>query len=256
MSSVYHAPTAIADALALLRERAVVIGGGTLVLPLVRDDAFGDAPLVDVSAIAGFDRIGGAVLGPAVTYATLLGSPDAPPLLRRVASGITGGPQIRNQGTIGGSASYANPSSDIPTALMALEASFRLASARGGERTVPARDFFVAPFVTARRPDELLVAIELPSLEGRWGYVKIKSAESSWPIAVAAARVTSDAAVITIGAATPVPVTLPPVSRDPVAIRAAVRAARLTFWEAEFGDAAYRARLAEVVAVRAVEEAS
>jgi CO/xanthine dehydrogenase FAD-binding subunit len=118
-----------------------------------------------------------------------------------MADGITGGAQIRNQGTIGGSACFANPSSDVPACLVALGARLRL-HGRDGSRTVDAADFFVDAFRTALRPGELLADIVFAVPSGAYGYSKLKLNESSWPIATAvAAREPGGAgAWVTLGA--------------------------------------------------------
>jgi carbon-monoxide dehydrogenase medium subunit len=71
--------------------------------------------------------------------------------------------QVRNRGTVGGSLAHADPSSDLPAVLLALDAELVLRSARG-TRNVPADGFFQGPFTTGIAPDELLTAVILPAL--------------------------------------------------------------------------------------------
>src|SRR5689334_21570570 len=59
-----------------------------------------------------------------------------------------GDPQVRHRGTIGGSVAHGDPASDLPTALLALDADFVIRGP-GGERVVPASEFFVGVFETA-----------------------------------------------------------------------------------------------------------
>jgi CO/xanthine dehydrogenase FAD-binding subunit len=209
-------------------------------------------------------RDGGVAVGAMTSYAALLsGSQEAvPALLRAVALGVTGGPQIRNRGTIGGSASYANPSSEVPAALVAHEAVLRLSSALG-HLLAPAAAYVVGAFATVRRPDEVLTEVVIPSLpEGAYaGYSKLKLAEGSWPIATAAAVAVRDRPVrLALGgvAATPVEVE---VDRPPTAgpdqtwrahVREQVQRALTEPWSDVLADAAYRSDVAPVVAVRAV----
>jgi carbon-monoxide dehydrogenase medium subunit len=68
---------------------------------------------------------------------------------------------IRNLGTFGGALAYADPAAEWPACVVALGGTLVLLGA-GGERRVPAADFFQGLFTTARRDDELLVACELP----------------------------------------------------------------------------------------------
>ena len=70
--------------------------------------------------------------------------------------------QVRNRGTVGGAVAHADPASDLPAALLALDAEVMLQSS-GGTRTVKADGFFEGPFTTAMRHDELLTRILLPA---------------------------------------------------------------------------------------------
>jgi carbon-monoxide dehydrogenase medium subunit len=70
---------------------------------------------------------------------------------------------IRNRGTFGGSVAFADPAAELPAVCRALNARFVLQS-RSGSRTVAADDFFLGLFETARQPDEVLVAAEIPAI--------------------------------------------------------------------------------------------
>jgi CO/xanthine dehydrogenase FAD-binding subunit len=277
----YFAPTTLDAALELLVDDGptTVVGGGTLVYPRLAREVPGPRRLVDLARLPGIDRLvrhddGTTTIGAGVTYAALR-SPDGPPLLRTLAGGITGGPQIRNQATLGGAACYANPSSDAPGALVALDATVVLAAA-GRERRLPAADFFRGPFDTALEAGELLVAVEVPpsAAGGAWGYAKLKHGGSGWPVATASAHLTRGpdralvAARVTIGAAAAVPVSveLPPelvaelsgtgTSRPlATALRDLVDAAAPRWWSDEQADATYRHRVAPTVAARALDRA-
>jgi carbon-monoxide dehydrogenase medium subunit len=72
-------------------------------------------------------------------------------------------PQIRARGTLGGNLAHADPASEMPAVMLALDASFDLLR-EGGARRLPAMDFFLAPLTTALEPDELLAAIRIPPL--------------------------------------------------------------------------------------------
>jgi carbon-monoxide dehydrogenase medium subunit len=68
---------------------------------------------------------------------------------------------IRNRGTFGGSIAFADPAAELPAVSRAVGADFILQS-RTGTRTVAANDFFLGLFETARTPDEILIAAEVP----------------------------------------------------------------------------------------------
>ncbi|MCS7475707.1 FAD binding domain-containing protein [Umezawaea endophytica] len=268
MTPRYSAPRDLAGVTAALADGdGVVVGGGTMVVPDMTHGRTSAAVVVDLSraglagVTAGED---GAVVGAMTTYTDLITS-DVP-LLSTVASGITGGPQIRNRGTAGGSACYANPASDVPACLVALGARMRLASA-GGAREVPAAEFFLGGFRTARRPDEVLEAFVVPPLGGAaLGYLKFKLAEGSWPIVTAATFAPTGGPLrIVVGgaAATPVAVDVdrPSVGSDDPAWREHVREAVHTAldaaepWTDVLAPAAYRRRIAPVIAARSAGRA-
>ena len=270
---VYHAPTDISAAVELLAasSTAIVIGGGTITMPRLIDGRWRPEYLVDTTAL-GLDRIhaehdGTVNIGAAVTYSKLTARASAAPgLLGLVASGITGGPQIRNQATIGGAACYANPASDMPAALVALDARLTLRSHQG-IRTVAASDFFQAPFRTSAHRAELLTGITIPAgaTADPFGYVKLKRSESSWPLAVCAARLPApNRCTLVIGAATPTPITidlaldtqiehLEPAQTE--GIRNHIVEIIDTLWADELGTAEYRRHIAGVAATRALDQA-
>ena len=239
---------------------AVVVGGGTMVVPDMTHGKVRAAAVVDLAkaGLAGITRGDGEwVIGAMTSYTELERS--GVPLLATVARGITGGPQIRNRGTAGGSASYANPSSDVPATLVALNARLRLAKS-GGVREVAARDFFLGAFRTAREPDEVLTAITVPEPAGALGYVKFKLVEGSWPI-VTAATVVGATIKVVIGGAAAVPFAVE-VARESWRdeLRSVVEGALTEPWDDVLAPGHYRARIAPVIAARsaasALEEAA
>jgi CO/xanthine dehydrogenase FAD-binding subunit len=231
---------------------AVVVGGGTMVVPEMTHGRVRPSAVVDLAkaGLAGVARDGdGWVIGAMTTYTELARSNV--PLLAIAARGITGGPQIRNRGTVGGSASYANPSSDVPAVLVALGARMRLAR-RGGAREVPAAEFFAGAFRTAREPDEVLTAITVPGTAAAAGYVKFKLVEGSWPIVTAAALAGPTIRVVLGGAAAaPVAVELERASWR-ARLRSEVDRLLTEPWDDVLAPGHYRARIAPVIAARAV----
>lgn len=192
----FHQPKELDEAVALLadfRENATVLGGGTMLVPSMSANLARPEHLISLSAL-GLDEIvlddTHLRIGAMTTYARLLTAPLVArhaPLLAAMAAQVTGGASILNQGTLGGAASFANPSSDAPGCLEALEASFELRSSQG-VRHVAARDFFVDAFRTARREDEFLMEIRLPRdvTLVACQYQKYKASASSWPIVTVA----------------------------------------------------------------------
>lgn len=190
----YSRPGSAAEVAAQLQHtdgrEFAIIGGGTWVIPEMSHHLRKPELVIDLRS-AGLSGIvadaDGIMVGAATTYTQIEQSPAAPAFLKKVAAGITGGTQVRNRGTIGGSACYANPVSDIPGALVALEATMYLRSHRA-TRTVAAADFFLDVLETCLEPDEILesIGIRTPQSNEVFSYAKFKTAEGSWPIVTAA----------------------------------------------------------------------
>ena len=96
--------------------------------------------------------------------------------------------QIRNRGTIGGSVAHADPASEYPAVMLALDATAEIASS-SGTREVPASEFFESTFMTAVAPDELLTALRFPSWEQPAGFAFDEIARRSGDFALAGAAV-------------------------------------------------------------------
>jgi CO/xanthine dehydrogenase FAD-binding subunit len=253
-----HVPGGLTEALALMATHgldAAALAGGTVLLPDMGRGAIRPAVVVDVTRAvrSGMRRQDGStVLSGTTTYQQLEREPG---LLGLFARRITGGPQIRNRATVGGSAACANPASDAPPVLAALRARLVLASA-GGERRVRAEQFFVDAFRTAIAAGELLVAVEIPEAPAgtRFGYQKLTFGESSWPVVTAAAAVRADGGVrLAVGGAAAIPFVVEVPRRDDV--DEAVAAALVEPWADVLATGAYRRRVAPVIARRAVENA-
>jgi carbon-monoxide dehydrogenase medium subunit len=269
----YQSPVSVAQAVGLLGERSLVLSGGTWAVPAMNRGEVRPAVVVDLRR-TGLDRIrlsGGTVrIGATCTYADLLASDVVArhlPLLRAMAAGITGGQQILNQGTLGGSVAAARPSSDALAVVVALGGRAVVASAEG-ERRVEARDFFRGPQRTALGDRDLLVALEFPSAAGlRSGYVKLKHGQSSWPITTAAVLLgPADGrgqATVVLGALAGTPVVVSGIPADSTVTEAAIGDATrqavdavADLWTDVLAPAAYRAAVAPVLAVRAWRKAA
>ena len=111
------------------------------------------------------------------------------PMLVRAAREV-GGIQIQNRGTIGGNVANASPAGDTLPVLSAAEATVVLASARDGERRVPFAGFYTGYRATVRRPDELIVAIEIAPIDGVQWFRKVgtRAAQAISKVVMAAVR--------------------------------------------------------------------
>ena len=193
----YVRPADVGEALRILRERegeAKVLSGGFSLIPLLKLRLARPGLLVDLRDVGGLDgiverdgdlRIGGRAthrrIGEDATVAARY------PLLHDAAR-VIGDPQVRNWGTIGGSCAHADPSADWPAVLIAARATIVCRSV-DGDRTVPAREFFLDTFATAIRPDEILTEIRVPAPPGGSGGAYEKTERKAGDFATAGAAV-------------------------------------------------------------------
>jgi 2-furoyl-CoA dehydrogenase FAD binding subunit len=173
----YCRPGTIAEAVALLEEfgaDATVLAGGMSLGAMLNMRLVRPTAVIDIKRIAGLDAVTingevrtGATLRQAVALenAALMA---AVPLLARALPNV-GHFQTRNRGTLGGSVAHADPSSEIPLAIVTLGGSVELQSKRGVRR-VPAREFFLDILTTTRASDELLTALTWPRGRPGAGY--------------------------------------------------------------------------------------
>ncbi len=218
----YYRASAVREALALMQEhpRAKLLAGGHTLIPLLKLRLTAPTALIDIGRIPelkGITSSSGTIrIGALTTHAELAASPALRaecPMMPEAASQI-GDAQVRNHGTIGGNVAHADPASDLPTVLVALDARFVIAGPKG-ERKVPAADFFQGMMTTAIDAGEILTAVELPMKKPGQGmaYVKFAHPASRYAVIGAAAVVTMKngtcgAAQIAIGGLVPAPVRL------------------------------------------------
>jgi len=257
----YARPTTVEEALALLGELdgARALAGGQTLINVMKARAASPDALVDLNKIpelkgvsAGAD--GSVELGAMTTYAELIASDAAAarPILAEVCSTIAD-VQVRNRGTVGGNVCSNDPTNHLPPLFAALGAEMTIAGP-GGERTVPAEEFFLGVYLTAVGPGELLTRIRVPA--GRAdGFAAVTIGRDGTCIVNAAANLDGEPRVA-IGCVDAVPVLLRPGSADADAVRQAVRDASLDPPSDVHASSDYRRSLAEVLAVRAVEQAS
>lgn len=179
-------------------DRAKLLAGGHSLLPLLKLRLAFPALLVDVGRVGELKGVTDAgdelVIGAGTTHRELL---DDVLIQRRcgVLADVTrevGDPQVRNRGTLGGAAAHADPASDQPAALLALDATF-VAQGPDGRREIAAAEFFRGYLTPALEPDEVLVAIRVPKLGEGWGwnYQKFQRVAQAWAIVGSCALVRS-----------------------------------------------------------------
>src|SRR5262249_6901500 len=147
---------------------ARALAGGQTLINVMKARAASPDALVDLN---GLDELKGIELGadgtlsigPMTTYAELMDSAEARarPILGKVCAQIAD-VQVANRGTIGGSLCSNDPTNHLPPLMSAIGAELTI-KGKGGERTVPAADFFLGVYMTAVGIGELLTRIAVPA---------------------------------------------------------------------------------------------
>jgi carbon-monoxide dehydrogenase medium subunit len=196
----YHAPSTIAEALALLgryRDDAKILSGGQSLLPLLKLRLGATGHVIDVGRIPGLEYIredgGYLAIGARTREAAL----DRSELIRRKypiltdATEVIADPLVRNLATVGGNLAHGDPANDHPAVMMALRAEV-VATGSRGTRTIPIDAFFTGLFSTALEPDEILTEIRIPEPPPRTGgaYVKLERKVGDFATAASAVQVT------------------------------------------------------------------
>ena len=202
----YSRPTTVQEAVDLLADgEAKVLAGGMSLIPLMKLRLSAPEHVVDLGRIPELNRIaedGGSLhLGALLTHHQVASSDlvqEKCPLMAETAAHI-GDAQVRNMGTLGGSAAHADPAADYPAALCALEAKVRLVR-KDSERVMGIEDFFVDVLTTAVEPEEIITELVLPIEEPGTGvsYQKLRQPASGFAIVGIAARVRKDGGKITM----------------------------------------------------------
>jgi len=189
----YCRPDTLAETVGLLAEfgaDATLLAGGMSLGAMLNMRLVRPTALIDIKRVGGLD--GFAINGEIRTGATLRQAAAlidaslmrAVPLLALALPNV-GHFQTRNRGTLGGSVAHADPSSEIPLALVTAGGSVELQS-RHGTRRVPAREFFLDILTTVREPDELLTALIWPKARAGAGYAFAEIAQRHGDFAIVA----------------------------------------------------------------------
>jgi aerobic carbon-monoxide dehydrogenase medium subunit len=187
-------------------DEAAFLAGGQSLIPAMNFRLARPAVLIDINPLVALDGIrahdhGTLRIGALTRHRTVERDPVIArhqPLLHEVLPQIAH-LQIRNRGTLGGNLAHADPASELPAVMLALDAKLR-AQSIGGERWIEASGFFKAALTSALRADEMLVEIELPALPQRCGTCFLEVARRRGDFAligVAAVIVISEAGICT-----------------------------------------------------------
>jgi CO/xanthine dehydrogenase FAD-binding subunit len=211
--------TSLDEALGILKnEERIPVAGATDVYVALNFGTFAGRKLLDIWALDELRTISahgdGLMIGALTSYTTLIQShlvAERVPMLRE-ASRLVGGVQIQNRGTLGGNIANGSPAADGVPVLSAVDAILILRSA-DGERRVPLNEFYTGYRKSVMRPDELIVAIEIPRVEGKQWFRKVgtRAAQAISKIVMAAVRGPSPR--IAFGSVAPTVVRVPQTER-------------------------------------------
>jgi len=173
----YRAPTTLSEGLDILAERgddAKVMAGGQSLIPLLKLRFAQPALVVDIGRLPNLNvvsrRDGRVSIGALVRHVDVERDQtlaESAPIMGEAAHWIAD-PLVRNRGTVVGSVCHADPSGDWGAVMLALNAEV-VARSKSGERVIPATEFFIGPFTTALKPDEIVTDIRIPIPSGQAG---------------------------------------------------------------------------------------
>jgi carbon-monoxide dehydrogenase medium subunit len=272
----YVRATSIAEAVSALAqagEDGKLMAGGQSLIPILRLRLAYPTTVVDVGRVAEMtgvrDEGDAIVIGAMTTHDDVIHDDliaEHAPLIAQ-ATATVADPQVRHRGTFGGALAHADPAGDLGAVALTLGCEF-VANGTGGERRIPASEFFLDYLTTALSPDEVLTSIRVPKLGAGWTshYEKFNRVAQAWSIVAVAALVRRENGSIaearvglTNMGSTPlrasaVESSLAGVDATPEAVRAAAEhAADGTTAPSDLsGKADYREHLARVLTKRAV----
>lgn len=190
----YYRPKTMTEVIAILQEHgddARVMAGGHSLIPMMKLRMAEVPHLIDLQDIANLADItieGQTItLGAMVTQHQLINHSDlssAAPLLREASLQIAD-PQVRYMGTIGGNVANGDPGNDMPGVMQCLDAQINLVGP-DGSRSVAARDYYEAAYMTDREDDEVLTSISFQAPTGGYAYEKQKRKIGDYATAAAA----------------------------------------------------------------------
>jgi 2-furoyl-CoA dehydrogenase FAD binding subunit len=185
---------------------ARIIAGGQTLIPMLSMRLARPKVLVDIMHLRELARLeernGALHVGAAVRQAELLAWPPLATRQGLLAAALpwVGHAQTRSRGTVCGSIAHADPSAELPLALVALGGSVTLSSRRR-RRTLAADQFFLGCMSTARREDELIAGVSFPLARPGHGYAfrEFARRHGDFAIVACAAIVTHDSTRLAVG---------------------------------------------------------
>lgn len=276
----YIEPASVQDACHIMAERpeeARIYAGGTTLLLLMKQGIIRPAYLVNIKKIPGLKYIenGSSTIriGSLTTHHEL----EVSPIIRQYFPAISevepqvANIRVRSTGTIGGNLGFAEPLTDLPPVLIALDALVKVADEKI-ERVFPLEQLFTGYYETVLKPHELITEIQVNRTAPHSGLKYIRfSTGSDKPAVGCAVSVRIDPATRTcvdarcvLGCVAPTPLRVREAEEvlkgKPFRADVAAEAGRIASQACSplpdlRGSEEYKRAIAAVLARRAIEEA-
>lgn len=187
----YAAPATLRGALDLLSEHADddtrLLAGGQSLVPLMNFRLSQPGFVIDLRRVTELGSIvvdaDSVSIGAMVRMSQAEASDDVArvaPMMRQALRHVAHR-TIRNNATVGGSVAHADPAAELPAVMLALKAEI-LVTGPGGERAIPADDFFVGPFTTSLSADEILTGVRITHRPGGQSFAEFARTHGSFAL--------------------------------------------------------------------------
>ena len=190
----YHDPKTVAEVVGLLStlENAKLLAGGQSLMPMLNFRYVQPDHIIDLNRVEGLSYIretpDGMEVGAMTRQRDLEFSELVAkrfPLMHEAIQSI-GHRQTRNRGTIGGSLCHLDPSAELVSCAMTLDAVVVVAGP-AGEREIAFKDFPVGYLTSAVEPNEVLTAIRFTAWPAKHGYAFVEFARRHGDFAIVSA---------------------------------------------------------------------
>src|SRR5260370_27163795 len=190
----YHDSETVAEVVGLLAtlENAKLLAGGQSLMPMLNFRYVQPDHIIELKWVEGVSYIRERPAG--MEVGAMTGQRDLEfselvakrfPLMHEAIQSI-GHRQTRNRGTIGGSLCHLDPSAELVSCAMTLDAVVVVAGP-AGEREIAFKDFPVGYLTSAVEPNEVLTAIRFTAWPAKHGYAFVEFARRHGDFAIVSA---------------------------------------------------------------------
>lgn len=275
----YSRPSSLEEAVGLLEsygDDAKILAGGQSLIPIMNLRFAQPRRLIDINRLPDLDyirlddhemAIGALARHNAIRESEIVRT--SCPLISEAYS-LVANPTVRNRGTLCGNLCHADPASEMPAVMLALDATMVIHGGKG-RRTVPAGEFFMGIYTTALMFGELLVEVRVPTMPSGTGYaieeMSVRKGDFALAAVVAVLGIESGKicrASMAFSGISSRALRLPYIDSlliggrvsDELFKTVAEEAAKIDVSASTEGDAAYRRDLLRTLTVRALEAAA